>query len=106
MMNKKNREEYQIEDFLMDESFVRFHFRLDNDHQAFWEEWITRHPANRALAKEAREMLHLSSLTPADNEQQEEFARIKKAIVSDQLPRRRASGLFRLLHQNRPDKRV
>ena len=49
-------------------------------------------------------MLHLLSLTPADNEQQQELARIKKAIESDRLPRlRKGSGLLRLLRRNRPD---
>src|ERR1051326_1683122 len=105
MMNKKNREEYQIEDFLMDESFVNFHFRLDKEHQASWEEWIIQHPAKRALVTEAREMLHLLSLTPSDNEQQEELTRIKRHTQSDQLPRpRKEWGLLRLLNQNKADK--
>jgi len=105
MMNKKNREEYQVEDFLMDESFVSFHFRLDKEHQAFWEEWIIQHPAKRASVKEAMEMLHLLSLAPADNEQQEELTRMKRAMQSDQLPRlRKGSGLLRLLNLNRPDR--
>src|SRR5205814_718785 len=77
----------------------------EKDHQAFWEEWVIEHPAKRTLVKEAREMLHLLSLTPADNEQQEELVRIKRAMQSDQLPRlRKGHGLLRVLHRNRPDR--
>jgi transmembrane sensor len=105
MMNKKNLEEYQIEDFLMDESFVNYHFRLDTDHQAFWDAWIMQHPAKRSLVNEAREMLQMLSLTPSGNEHQEELARIKSAIDSDQsLPTKKGPGLFRFLNWNKVNK--
>jgi ferric-dicitrate binding protein FerR (iron transport regulator) len=102
MMNKKNPEEYQIEDFLMDESFVNYHSRLDTDHHAFWEEWIIQHPAKRSLVNEAREMLQMLSLTPLENEHQEEITRIKRAIHDEQLPTvKKRPGLFRLLNWNK-----
>src|SRR5436189_6428623 len=98
MMSKKNREEYQIEDFLVDESFVNYHFGLNTDHQAFWKEWIIQHPARRSLVDEAREMLQMLSLTPLQNEHHEELSRIKRAIQDEKLLTvRKSAGLFRLL---------
>src|ERR1044071_7168956 len=105
MMNKKDPGEYQVEDFLMDETFVNYHFRTNLDHQAFWEEWLLQHPAKRNLVTEAREMLQMLSLTSPGSEHQDELMRISTAIEKDQFPSiRKRSGLFRLLSWNRTNK--
>ena len=105
MMNEKNREEYQIEDFLVDESFVNYHFGLNTVHQEFWQEWIRQHPAKRSLVNEAKEMLQMLSLTPLDNEHRDELARIKGAILDENLSTvTKRAVLFRLLHWNQLDK--
>jgi len=105
MMNKENPDEYQIEDFLMDESFVNYHFHTDLNHQTFWEEWVLQHPAKKNLIKEAREMLQMLSLTSPGSEHQDELMRISTAIEKDQLlPARKGSELFRLLNWNKANK--
>ncbi len=104
-MNKENPDEYQIEDFLMDESFVNYHFHTDLNHQTFWEEWVLQHPAKKNLIKEAREMLQMLSLTSPGSEHQDELMRISTAIEKDQLlPARKGSELFRLLNWNKANK--
>jgi len=105
MMNKKDLEEYQIEDFLMDESFVNYHFRSNTDHRAFWEEWLRQHPPKRSLVKEAREMLQMLSVTPAGNEDQEEIERINRAIDQEQpLSIKERFGVLRFLTSNKVNK--
>lgn len=105
MMNEKNREEYQIEDFLVDESFVNYHFGSNTDHQEFWQEWIVRHPAKRSLVDEAREMLQMLSLTPLENEHRDELARIKGAMLDENLSTvTKRAVLVRLLHWNKLNK--
>ncbi len=101
-MNKKDPEAYQVEDFLMDETFVNYHFRSNEEHQAFWEEWLAQHPARRSVVKEAREMLRMLTVTPEGNEGQEEMDRINRAIEQQQqMAARKRISLFRVLNWNR-----
>lgn len=79
-MDKMSRENYQIEDFLSDESFINYHFKSNNDDLLFWEEWLENHPAKRALVKEAREMIESLSLTISEKEYRTETKKITGAI--------------------------
>jgi len=79
-MSRKTPAHYRIEDFITDESFINYHFRVNTDDQTYWENWIIAHPANRELVEEARKMLGDLSLTLSDDEFKKELARINKAI--------------------------
>lgn len=79
-MDKRIPENYQLEDFITDDSFINYHFQLDIDDQVFWEEWLNEHPAYSALAERAQEMLQTLSLTLPDKEFQVELSKIKEAI--------------------------
>lgn len=83
MINKKEPEEYQVEDFLVDESFVHYHFRTNSDHHAFWEQWIIQHPEKETIVKEAVEMLQMLSLRPPGHDYEFELGRIKTAIAPE-----------------------
>jgi transmembrane sensor len=100
MTSKKDLSEYQVEDFLMDETFVNYHFQSNATDKAFWEEWLVQHPAKRSLVKEAREMLRMLSVTSAGSEDQGEIDRISQAILPRQLTAGKRRGLFRVLHWN------
>jgi transmembrane sensor len=79
-MDKISRENYHVEDFISDESFINYHFKSNNDDLLFWEEWIVNHPAKRALVKEAREMIESLSLTISEKEYKAETKKITAAI--------------------------
>ena len=98
-MDKKFLDNYQAEDFIADESFLNYYFKLNIDDQIFWEEWLDKLPANRPLAEAAKELLQALSLTLPDIEFQAELAKLKKAI-NDQQPIEKnndQSSLFRFL---------
>ncbi|GAB4026830.1 FecR family protein [Spirosoma gilvum] len=51
----KNYQDYQIEDFLLDESFNRWASNQSSpDEQQFWQQWLGQHPEKRDIAEQAR----------------------------------------------------
>jgi hypothetical protein len=86
-MDRKNPENYQFEDFVADESFVNYHFCLNQTDQQFWETWLTSHPAKIAIAEEAKEMLRMLSLTIHGDEYAKELKKILLAINNDKTSR-------------------
>jgi transmembrane sensor len=90
-------EDYQIEDFVTDESFINYFFELNADDIAFWTKWLIAHPRNAALAGQAKEMLQSLSLTLPDAEFDAELSRMRAAIHPDTLPGiRNRPAIFRL----------
>ena len=81
-MEKKNLATYLLEDFLTDESFIRYCNNENKNDKQFWEEWFVTHPEKINLGNEARELVHALSLTLSENEYQQELKRIKQAIQS------------------------
>ena len=81
-MEKKNPATYLVEDFLTDESFIRYCNNDNKNDKQFWEKWFVTHPEKINLGNEARELVHALSLTLSQNEYQQELKRIKQAIQS------------------------
>lgn len=79
-MDKISREDYQVEDFISDESFINYHFQSNKNDRLFWEEWLLNHPGKEALVKEAKEILETLSLTISEREFGEELQEITAAI--------------------------
>jgi ferric-dicitrate binding protein FerR (iron transport regulator) len=97
-MSRKNPEEYQIEDFVTDESFINYHFRLNEDDAIFWEKWLMAHPHNQELVKKAKEMLGNLSLTLSDDEYNDELKKITRAIHHEaSQPIKKTPSVARLL---------
>ncbi len=81
-MDKKPFQNYRVEDFVTDESFINYHFRINENDRIFWEEWLIKNPSKRFMAQEASEIIQSLSLTLSEKEYQEEFNKIKIAINS------------------------
>jgi transmembrane sensor len=79
-MDKKSFENYEVEDFIADESFINYHFRLNAKDRIFWEEWLMKNPSKKSMAREASEMIGSLSLTLNEKEYKEELKKITKAI--------------------------
>jgi len=79
-MDKKNLENYQVEDFVADESFANYHFCLNLTDQQFWKTWLMSHPAKIAMAEEAKKILEMLSLTGQGDEYAEELKKILLVI--------------------------
>jgi transmembrane sensor len=83
-MDKKLFENYKIEDFVTDESFISYHFCLSEKDRIFWEEWLKKNPSKKSIAREARQIIQSLSLTLSEKEYQDEFEKIKSAINDEQ----------------------
>lgn len=61
----KNYQEYQVDDFLLDESFYRWasHQSLP-DEQRFWQQWLAQHPEKREVAEQARLVINGLQVKP------------------------------------------
>ena len=104
-MDTKNPENYQVEDFVTDESFTSYHFCLNTTDQLFWEKWVLTHPDKAAMVEEAKNILNMLSLTLPGNEYKEELEDIKDAISIDgPSVKRNKPSIFRLLNWNKSQK--
>ena len=59
-------ENYAIEDFLSDESFMTWVLTPDSAQDELWNDWLTEHPEKQELAGRAKNILlslHLSPVT-------------------------------------------
>ncbi len=83
--NARTPEDYQIEDFVTDESFINYFFRLNDEDMAWWTKWLIEHPGNADLAEEAKEMLQSLSLALPDAELDAELSRMRAAIHAGEL---------------------
>lgn len=94
----KSPEQYLIEDFITDETFVNYFFGLDAEDVARWEEWMLANPDRKDTVDAAIEMLRNLTLTLTDQEIKDETARMKAAIGFDAPPDvRKRPDLVRLL---------
>ena len=98
-MTGKRPEDYQMEDFVTDETFVNYFFRLNYADEVYWGKWIAAHPDKRETTAAAIEMLRMLSLTLPVPEYKSELSRIRKSIhyKTDQNKVNK-SGIARILH--------
>jgi len=106
----KSPEHYEVEDFITDESFINYFFRLNEDDVLFWEKWLLAHPERQPSVDAAKDMLRSLTLTLTDQEIGEETARIKAAIGFETTPNlKKRPSVFHLLRfgtEKRAVKRV
>jgi transmembrane sensor len=76
----KPPEQYQIEDFVTDESFVNYFFHLNAEDIDFWEKWCFTNPACKPSFDAAKEMLRSLTLTLSTQEIDDETKKLKTAI--------------------------
>ena len=78
-----SREDYHVEDFISDESFVNYHFKSDKSDELFWKEWLLKHPEKMPLAREARKIINELSFNISEKEFQQELKKIRSVIGKD-----------------------
>jgi len=62
-----NNNDYGIEDFLQDDSFIDWVLNENTENSAFWFEFLAKYPQKRALAEKARLILTSISVKPLDD---------------------------------------
>lgn len=100
-----SRENYHVEDFISDESFINYHFKSNKDDQLFWEEWLVNHPGKKALVKEAKEIIEALSFTISGKEYREELKKLS-AAMNKQRPVSQLSRSNKLLQLYQRKKRT
>src|SRR5678815_5366069 len=96
IMVKKYFENYKVEDFIADESFINYHFRLNENDRVFWEEWLSKNPSKKEIAEEASQLIQSLSLTLTEKEYKDELSKIESSINKKQPP-----SIVRLLNWNK-----
>lgn len=84
-MQLKRREDYEIEDFLTDQSFINFHFKTDEQDELSWSQWLELYPHKSTLVNEARAQIDSLSLSISEEEYNAELENIKKAITREDI---------------------
>lgn len=64
-------QDYDLEDFLADEEFIRYVLRPDPDRTAFWEQWQERHPEKITVLQEARFIIRHARFKEAPQDPQQ-----------------------------------
>jgi transmembrane sensor len=94
----KPPEQYQIEDFVMDESFINYFFHLRAEDIVFWEKWLLANPARKETVDAAKEMLRSLTLTLPDEEMADETEKLKTAVgFETPLDLKRRPAIIRFL---------
>ena len=81
IMDNISRENYQVEDFIADESFVNYHFCSNKNDRVSWEDWLENRPAKKKTARDAQKMLDAFALSISDKELKDELA-IMSALIN------------------------
>lgn len=80
-MSNKSLEEYEVEDFVADESFINFHYRSNLEDEAKWIAWLQHRPDKNGLVQQARTLIETLSLSLDEVEYGIELDKIKAAIT-------------------------
>jgi len=98
------RENYDIEDFILDESFQRYVFGLNQNDEIFWENWIAQNNSRLNEIEEAKfflSNLQFESESITNEELKIEISRMKTAINSPTKERYLKSTYFNTYFFNR-----
>jgi transmembrane sensor len=96
-MENRNYEQYDTEDFLTDERFIRWVISPTAESDQFWTEWIEAHPDRSEVLQQSRILLRsvrFRSFSP----DQEQYSRVLEKIREGKYSRRH-SAVKRILPQ-------
>ncbi len=79
-MRNLSPEEYNVEDFIADETFINFHLKSKNVDEQYWIEWIEAHPSKINIVNEARQKVSDLSFNISEEEYLVELEKLKAAI--------------------------
>ncbi len=79
-MDELTRENYQLEDFVSDETFINYHFKSNIVDQLSWEKWLLSNPEKKSLVEKAEEVIDELSFSISEKEYREELKKLVSAI--------------------------
>ncbi|SJZ80512.1 ferric-dicitrate binding protein FerR, regulates iron transport through sigma-19 [Chitinophaga eiseniae] len=84
-------QQYKAEDFILNDSFVRYCLRSNDTDVQFWEDWLERYPHKQEEAAKAREWLFRLGLRITPEEKETEFGKLKAALAAADTPVKKIS---------------
>jgi hypothetical protein len=78
--------EYTVEDFICDESFLRYCLNPDHNDIRFWESWISNNPGKRGIVEKAIDFIReVRSSRPSLNDERysEGKDRIRRRLLNE-----------------------
>jgi transmembrane sensor len=79
-MDELKRENYELEDFVSDETFINYHLKSNIVDQLSWGKWLLDNPGKRPSVEKAKETINELSFTVSDKEYHEELKKLASAI--------------------------
>jgi len=79
-MDELKRENYQLEDFVSDETFINYHFKSNIVDQLSWEKWLLKYPEKKLLVEKAEEIINELSFTLSDREYSDELKKLVSTV--------------------------
>lgn len=73
-------QQYKAEDFILNDSFVRYCLRSNDTDVQFWENWLLRYPHKQAEVDKAREWIFMLGLRLTPEEKEAEFQSLQEHI--------------------------
>jgi transmembrane sensor len=80
---------YSVEDFVTDESYLRYYYKENEEDISFWTDWISRHPEKLDVIISANNYIEAFSIRLSDAEfqkEQQRFADALKERLDDDSP--------------------
>ncbi|WP_161964248.1 FecR family protein [Chitinophaga flava] len=84
-------QQYKAEDFILNDSFVRYCLRSNDTDVQFWENWLERYPHKQEEAEKARQWLFRLGLRLTPEEKDAEFGKLKAVISVADTPEKKIS---------------
>ncbi len=76
----KDYSAYSVEDFVTDESYLRYYYKENEEDIRFWTDWISRHPEKLDVIISANNYIEAFSVRLSDAEFQKEQQRFAEAL--------------------------
>lgn len=86
-----NLQLFTAEDFMLNDSFVRYCLQSNDEDVAFWNDWIARNPHKKAETDQAKEWVLRLGMGLTPDEKQEEFRKLRALIETGDSRRHRFS---------------
>jgi transmembrane sensor len=84
-----NLQSFLAEDFMLNDSFVRYCLQRNEEDVAFWNDWIARNPHKREETEKAREWVLRLGVRLNAEEKQEEFRKLRALIETEPVQEKR-----------------
>lgn len=103
-MEHKSYDDYHLEDFIIDATFIDWVLNPMSLHHKFWEVWVAQHPERSKEVEEAREFIrsiHFETHRLPEEVVTHDHRKLKDAIRRTDKAKKQPAGMFHLRNWSR-----